>query len=574
MEATRGRQAPSVSSRRLTLVVLVAGLVSLVAIGGIEAFPRLRESWLLHRLEHGTPAQRRAALARLHELDSRRAAVLWIGCDPERIEEQLDAVALEQGASSAPETTRLDDGFWVRSDPPRPVSALPDFVTASPGEATLFADFVGAREEGIAVYLVNRTGRPLELPAEDGDLYLKLETASSEGAWQRAQGHAFSTCGNSYQTVALEQETYVRFLGWWPREGTRRRVRYRLHNDLGLVSNVGWGVVAGDQLLACRYDAFAVGAAEEAELERWAGGDLLLSGKGRVEAQVRAVRQLVFKADDHGAIIRLIEAETTPLPVLVACYEVLNTCSSESFEGEMLRALEGENRSRKEAAVRALTRVGPVVSSIRQSLLALAADPQTPDLHALVEYLGTSGEPGDEERLARIAGDRRVPSPAREAARFYLAEPAGRGILRIEGELMHMDPSGIWQPPYEIRLSVTSRGDEPLLLDTARLREFLGVFVRIDNAFIAPRSEGRWSVGGRDQAPETGTGAPLAGGQERVFPLRLLEDFSFPPSAEERFGEVWVSCKALQTGDPPAITLLGSFTLAPSGAPEEVRTGG
>ncbi len=65
-----------------------------------------------------------------------------------------------------------------------PLSALPDGVVAPPGKLTLFADYGNLSKEAlspepsaetgshrrITLYIVNRTGKPVNLPAQDGDL--------------------------------------------------------------------------------------------------------------------------------------------------------------------------------------------------------------------------------------------------------------------------------------------------------------------------------------------------------------------------------------------------------------------
>src|SRR5262249_26871134 len=83
----------------------------------------------------------------------------------------------------------------------RPIVGLPAGAAAPEGKLTLYADYDSARDEHVKVYLINRTGRTLDIPNQDGDPYLKLEARQS-GAdpWQRAQRHLYSDCGNSYMS--------------------------------------------------------------------------------------------------------------------------------------------------------------------------------------------------------------------------------------------------------------------------------------------------------------------------------------------------------------------------------------
>lgn len=80
---------------------------------------------------------------------------------------------------------------------PIPNVDLPKQVPAPKGELTLFADYAAADKDGVPLYLINRTDRIASFPAQDGDIYLKLEHRLSDGTWERAQSHAYSNCGNS-----------------------------------------------------------------------------------------------------------------------------------------------------------------------------------------------------------------------------------------------------------------------------------------------------------------------------------------------------------------------------------------
>src|SRR4051812_27563455 len=80
-----------------------------------------------------------------------------------------------------------------------PNEALPKQVKVEPGKVTLFADYAGKWPIGtIPVYLINGSTNDVDLLAQDGDVYLKLEVEDAEGQWERAQPHVSSFCGNSY----------------------------------------------------------------------------------------------------------------------------------------------------------------------------------------------------------------------------------------------------------------------------------------------------------------------------------------------------------------------------------------
>jgi hypothetical protein len=143
---------------------------------------------------------------------------------------------------------------------PRGLDTLPSRVVAKDGDLTLFADYVGGRSNGVALYLVNRTSASVRFESEDGDIYVKLEYKGSDGIWARAQTHQYSWCGNSYMdTPDLRPGKYFCFLGYSPPEGEIVEVRYRRYaGDVDLVSNIGKGRVNKDIVRLAEADALAV----------------------------------------------------------------------------------------------------------------------------------------------------------------------------------------------------------------------------------------------------------------------------------------------------------------------------
>jgi hypothetical protein len=131
---------------------------------------------------------------------------------------------------------------------------LPAHVVAAENMLTFYADFEKAGPNGIPLYLVNRTGRPMNLDAQDGDPYLKLEYRDDQGRWIRAQPHLSSWCGNSYYPVTLASGQHFRFHGYHAREGAPATVRYRSDRNPELVSNVGAGRVDPVDLAAAAVD--------------------------------------------------------------------------------------------------------------------------------------------------------------------------------------------------------------------------------------------------------------------------------------------------------------------------------
>ncbi|MBL9200161.1 MAG: hypothetical protein JNL39_06620, partial [Opitutaceae bacterium] len=138
-----------------------------------------------------------------------------------------------------------------------PNHALPAHVVAPEGQLTLFADYAASRAEGVLLYLVNRTGQPVLLPHQDGDLYLKLETPTPDGRWQRAQAHLSSTCGNSYGVLNLPAGQHFILLGYQPSQGRKATVRFSMPHGAPLLSNAGEGLVADTDIADANRDDMA-----------------------------------------------------------------------------------------------------------------------------------------------------------------------------------------------------------------------------------------------------------------------------------------------------------------------------
>lgn len=141
----------------------------------------------------------------------------------------------------------------------QPLSTLPANVIAPAGQFTLFADYNDKNEQGIAIYIVNRTDSPVTLSSQDGDVYLKLEYQDASGEWVRAQPHAYSWCGNSYVDTPLSVNRYKVFRGFVPAGGKDATVRYSLYGkSLNVHSNIGVGIVNDEDIRKAASDALAV----------------------------------------------------------------------------------------------------------------------------------------------------------------------------------------------------------------------------------------------------------------------------------------------------------------------------
>jgi len=186
-----------------------------------------------------------------------------------------------------------------------PLKELPARVKAPEGKLTLFADFSDVREEHVALYLVNRTGKKLEFESQDGVLYIKLQAKMKDGAWARAQGHLFSWCGNSYFTrPELPDGRFLRLRGYFPKKGEKRNVRYRLYGT-ELVSNAGAGRVDPAEIEKCRGDSFAARFGDFRTVAAIASGKVKTTMRDHIRVRPFAVGNLArFK---HPRCVMLLE---------------------------------------------------------------------------------------------------------------------------------------------------------------------------------------------------------------------------------------------------------------------------
>ena len=152
-------------------------------------------------------------------------------------------------------------GFTYTSSGKGEITTLPAQVKFDPGAVSLFADFSNQTKNGtVPVYLINGTGAPLQLAAQDGDIYLKLEAQNEDGKWVRVQPHRYSWCGNSYfSPPAVPAKHFHLVRGYQPTKGKESKVRYTLYGQTFKVSsNVGTGLVCPEAAKLASRDAMSV----------------------------------------------------------------------------------------------------------------------------------------------------------------------------------------------------------------------------------------------------------------------------------------------------------------------------
>jgi hypothetical protein len=100
----------------------------------------------------------------------------------------------------------------------------------------------------------------VNLGAQDGDVYLKLEVADAQGRWIRAQPHAFSWCGNSYMNPRkVRPGHFLQIEGYQPEKGRKHKIRFSLYQQgIALSSNDGEGIANAHDIDLASSDAMAV----------------------------------------------------------------------------------------------------------------------------------------------------------------------------------------------------------------------------------------------------------------------------------------------------------------------------
>jgi len=142
-----------------------------------------------------------------------------------------------------------------------PINQLPKDVTPDAGKISLVADY-GSRgpNGGIPVYLINASTNEINLEAQDGDVFLKLELMDKQERWIRAQPHAFSWCGNSYMDPpSLRPGHFIKIEGYQPKKGKKREIRFSLyHQKIVISSNAGEGLISAKDIDLASRDAMTV----------------------------------------------------------------------------------------------------------------------------------------------------------------------------------------------------------------------------------------------------------------------------------------------------------------------------
>jgi hypothetical protein len=134
------------------------------------------------------------------------------------------------------------------ADDPVPVAKLPAQVVAPAGKLTLFADFEKKSDNGVPLYLVNRTGKSVEVWTYLGQPLIAMEYESAPGKWKPAKAIDYALCGNSLVSLKLPKESFIVVPGYQPATGFKASVRYRIDKQATPVTGAGPGLVSHDDV--------------------------------------------------------------------------------------------------------------------------------------------------------------------------------------------------------------------------------------------------------------------------------------------------------------------------------------
>jgi hypothetical protein len=139
------------------------------------------------------------------------------------------------------------------------ISELPSQIKAPELGLSLIADYEHPIKDVVLVYLVNRTGKDIQLRGEDLTTALLLEYQDSKGTWKRAIPRSGSHGCGFVSPMIVHNNRFLTAVGFQSSEGELVPIRFRLSGENpNLVSNVGRGLIDLKQAKLAETDFLAV----------------------------------------------------------------------------------------------------------------------------------------------------------------------------------------------------------------------------------------------------------------------------------------------------------------------------
>jgi hypothetical protein len=353
------------------------------------------------------------------------------------------------------------------------VAALPASVPKPANVVSLFADPTTAAGDRIELFLVNLTSATVGVPAQDHDLYAKLEIDAS-GTWKRAQSHAYSDCGNSYHVIDLAPGEFLHWSEYHPAKGTAAKTRYRLYGTLNVVSNPLPGAFDAAELAAAARDALAMRDGQIPALtavlfapahDRQAR-ELAIERLGQLPAAsaVPVVEQLLGTALDDSEYSHAIR--------------VLDHLAPPRFAALVTALVKGAQSAARDRLVHELPYAPHLTDpALQAELIARTRDPKSPDLDPLLDTVAAWKTPDAEAALTAIASDAHYADEVRQRARYLREEWfGGAGGLTIR-LAVHGNYSDGHPPPVAIDVTLENTSTRPIPLAYSAPTELVALYV-------------------------------------------------------------------------------------------------
>lgn len=426
-----------------------------------------------------------------------------------------------------------------------PISDLPGGVEAPAGVITLWADYEAAGADEVPIYLVNRTADPIELPAEDGDPYVELEARTDDDRWRRAQRHVFSDCGLSYQPIVLAPGEFLRLRQWFPSEGEPAEVRYAIHGDLELSSNVGAGHIDRKELEAARLDALSAKSGDVAALAEILdahAGSTDWEGQSAVDTALRRLGEL--GGDDAAALLeRFLDRADVDANAYSRAINALHDADPVRLAEYVRRHLAEPSGRLRDRVVDELPFLPRLASEpLLQDLIAIARDPSAPEVPRVLDYLAAHRRKEFAELLVAVENDSRYPVQTRIRARYDHEQWHGdeRVTLRLQ-------TPGSWSDghprPVQMRIELENTSDHVLRFGYDDPSEIISLYLSVskgrDQTFLSPRAGVRWF---EPKGTTKATKVVLQPGERHALSMAVGDYFELPPASSGGLN-VWASVK-------------------------------
>jgi hypothetical protein len=419
-----------------------------------------------------------------------------------------------------------------------PPAALPARVVAPAGVLSLYADPASIAGEQIELYLVNRTTSAIRVPTQDNDVYAKLEI-SRKGAWERAQAHGFSDCGNSYHATDLRPGEFLRWSEYRPSHGKAATIRYKLYGGVAAVSSSMPGFYEEAELAAAGQDALAMRDGEIPTLRAALFG---AAGPGDRAARDAAIQRLgELPAARAVPVVEQLIGSTVDDDEYSRAIRVLDHLAHARLEMLVSATLKQSPSPARDRLVREL-RFMPAMTdpAVRADLLARAKDARSPDVRSILDTIGSYRSAEVDTLFASIIADPNYPEDLRIRAHYLRDEWFGDASVLVR--VTAVGPYGAGHPaPVAVDVIIENRGSTPLRFAYTSPTEILTVYLTQasgrEMTFLLPKKGVRFLT---TAAQTPATRVDLAPLQRHTIRLGIMDYFDL--STRDRLS-VWVSAK-------------------------------